>query len=777
MRYIMSKVKNLFLNGHVLILLWLGFLGVILTARVIISGDRTILSGFDNSVQFYAWYTYAANAISEGSLPLWDFSQLSGHSFIGEMQAGLFYPPNLLLFWILSLLNPESYTINSPPVIEFFVLLGLIGCAFASYWMFQELKLSKAASLIGASIFSYSGFIFARQSAQLCVFNSIIWIPFIIAAYLRSNRQNSFFRKAWWLHTSGLGLAMAILAGHYLGFIYSAVIIIFYSIFNIFRLIQKNSFNYFIGKEIIAKVISFFITITFSFLLASPQLLPTLEYGKFSLRWVNGLNPVSSGEKIPYAVLGDQFHFTPAGLFSIINPDLLILNLGIQVDGEIYSGILALLLGLFVICKLGKSNDNILFFKIIFIFAIFYSLGGDSLIHSTYNILSPISDPVRASSRISCLSHFAISGLAAYGIDYFWKMSDEEIGINNFLNNSLKCCFFIIFLLLLYIPFLSNDKFPLINSLFMTLGIVTISVYLIKHMIIQKHNRWLIIILLSLLVLQDSYYFYLKRLPKRIYEPPELLYPSKVVKTHASTLENLTGIDTDYRIFIQQPHELKNFGNILDIKMAMSHGASMPKNYFNFLNDIGWNSQRLYDLLAVKYIVKPNANSAKAPLQVTENPSALPIYRLYNNYEIASGRNQAITMLTNDKFDYKSTVILNRKPNFDNIESIPSSLQNLADQEVVLQKEDPNQVKLLVRSQQSAILVFADQIYPGWSAYVNDIKIDILEADTVFKAVAIPAGVSTVIFKYTPIYFRLGLLLSCFALIIYFLILLKNLFY
>ena len=107
--------------------------------------------------------------------------------------------------------------------------------------MFQEFKLSQAASLIGATIFAYSGFTFARQSAQLCVFNSIIWIPFIIAAYLRSSRQDSIFRKAWWLHTSGLGLAMAILAGHYLGFIYSVVIILFYSIFQISRQIKTNS--------------------------------------------------------------------------------------------------------------------------------------------------------------------------------------------------------------------------------------------------------------------------------------------------------------------------------------------------------------------------------------------------------------------------------------------------------------------------------------------------------------------------------------------------------
>ena len=777
MRSILLKAKKFCLNIHILSLVWLAFLGVILTARVIVSGDRTILAGFDNSVQFYAWYTYAARAISQGTLPLWDFSQFSGHSFIGEMQAGLFYPPNLVLFWVLSLLHPESYTINAPHIIEFFVLLGLIGCAFASYWMFQEFNLSKPASLIGATIFAYAGFIFDRQSGQLCVFNSIIWIPFVVAAYLRYSCQDSIFRKVLWLNTSGLGLGMTILAGHYLGFIYSTVIITFHSIFKIYRSIQKNKVDNIFIKNIITQVISLFITITFGVLLASLQLIPTLEYSKLSLRWVSGPNPVSSGEKIPYFVLGDQFHFTPAGLFSIINPDLMILNLIGSVDGQIYSGIIALLLGLFVIWKLKKSNDNILFFTIVFLFSVIYSLGGDSLIHSTYNILSPISDPVRTSSRISCLSHFAISGLAAYGIDYFWKLNYENNKTKNLLNNVVKGCLGIIFLFLLSIPFLSNDKYFLINSVLMTLFLVVISIYLIKCMNTEEqYKKRLIILLLSLLIIQDTYYFYIKELPPRVYEPSQLLYPSQVVKVHAPVLQNLEGVNSNYRISNLQPDEIKNFGDVLGVKMTMGHGASMPKNYFNFLGDLGWNNQRINNLLAAKYVLNTNPQDSKAPVQVTENSSALPIYRIYHSYEIVSQRSEAISMLTNEKFDYKSTVILNQQPNFKPVENMASSLRNLAQEEVILQKQYPNQVRLLVRSQQPVILVFADQIYPGWSAFINDVKVNLIEADTIFKAVAVPAGISTVVFQYRPSSFIIGLLFSCLATICYLWILLKNVF-
>jgi hypothetical protein len=290
----------------------------------------------------------------------------------------------------------------------------------------------------------------------------------------------------------------------------------------------------------------------------------------------------------------------------------------------------------------------------------------------------------------------------------------------------------------------------------------------------EQYNKRLIIILLSLLIIQDTYYFYIKRLPQRVYEPSQLLYPSQVVKVHAPVLQNLEGVNSNYRISNLQPDEIKNFGDVLGIKMTMGHGASMPKNYFNFLGDLGWNNQRINNLLAAKYILNTNPQDSKAPVQVTKNSSALPIYRIYHNYEIVFQRNEAIAMLTNEKFDYKSKIILNQQPDFKNVENTASSLPNLALEEVVLQKQYPNQVKLLVKSQQPAILIFADQIYPGWSAFVNGVKVNIIEADTIFKAVAIPTGNSTVVFKYIPTSFKTGLFLSFFAMIMYFYIIVKN---
>ena len=46
----------------------------------------------------YPLLNYAFKALSKGRLPEWDPSIYCGMSFAGNIQAGLFYPPNWLLF-------------------------------------------------------------------------------------------------------------------------------------------------------------------------------------------------------------------------------------------------------------------------------------------------------------------------------------------------------------------------------------------------------------------------------------------------------------------------------------------------------------------------------------------------------------------------------------------------------------------------------------------------------------------------------------------------------
>jgi uncharacterized membrane protein YfhO len=55
-----------------------------------------------------------------------------------------------------------------------------------------------------------------------------------------------------------------------------------------------------------------------------------------------------------------------------------------------------------------------------------------------------------------------------------------------------------------------------------------------------------------------------------------------------------------------------------------------------------------------------------------------------------------------------------------------------------------------------ALLVLNDTNYPGWRATVNGQPAEMLSANFLFRGVLVPAGKSTVEFRYQPRSFRIG---------------------
>ena len=59
-----------------------------------------------------------------------------------------------------------------------------------------------------------------------------------------------------------------------------------------------------------------------------------------------------------------------------------------------------------------------------------------------------------------------------------------------------------------------------------------------------------------------------------------------------------------------------------------------------------------------------------------------------------------------------------------------------------------------------ALLVLSDLYYPGWRAVVDGRPADILRANYLMRAVAVPAGRHTVGFVYEPASFKAGIAAS-----------------
>src|SRR5581483_1252514 len=86
---------------------------------------------------------------------------------------------------------------------------------------------------------------------------------------------------------------------------------------------------------------------------------------------------------------------------------------------------------------------------------------------------------------------------------------------------------------------------------------------------------------------------------------------------------------------------------------------------------------------------------------------------------------------------------------------------------------DENTLEFRSVSPDSSYLVVTDTYYPGWNCSVDGIDTKVLRSNYAMRAVLIPPGIHTVLWRFNPESFRIGLLISVGTMILMTLILLR----
>jgi len=87
-------------------------------------------------------------------------------------------------------------------------------------------------------------------------------------------------------------------------------------------------------------------------------------------------------------------------------------------------------------------------------------------------------------------------------------------------------------------------------------------------------------------------------------------------------------------------------------------------------------------------------------------------------------------------------------------------------QEAELLSCESRKVVIKADLSQRGILMLNDTNYPGWKAYVDGREEKVLNVNYLFRGVLLEEGRHTVEFRYDPVSFRLGLLISSVSLVI-----------
>ncbi|MBS1253560.1 MAG: hypothetical protein MAG451_02609 [Anaerolineales bacterium] len=235
--------------------------------------------------------------------------------------------------------------------------------------------------------------------------------------------------------------------------------------------------------------------------------------------------------------------------------------------------------------------------------------------------------------------------------------------------------------------------------------------------------------------------------------------------------------------FLQQddgPYRIASYGpaHVLWPNSAMRYGISdvrgydsiIPKQYTEYMTELGVQDLLLYnrigplndpaaldsprlDLLNVKYILTTE--------EISHSDFQLAFQD--NNVRVYEHTNALPRAFLNCQF-----TIHNSQLTIDNSQLTINSSQPR------ITRYTPNEIEIAVETDQPQTLVLTDSFFPGWRAFVtpageDEREVEISRVFENFRAVEVPAGYSTVRFKYFPMSVKVGIYVSFLGAVLLFL--------
>ena len=171
----------------------------------------------------------------------------------------------------------------------------------------------------------------------------------------------------------------------------------------------------------------------------------------------------------------------------------------------------------------------------------------------------------------------------------------------------------------------------------------------------------------------------------------------------------------------------------------------------------------ILDLLGVRYLVctSKSAASPSEPLPaadyyVLENQSALPRTFVPRTVEVVPNDETRLAKLADPLFDPREIAYVEQPPN------LPPS----ASGETEIVEANPQRVVLRAHMQTQGLVVLTDLWNNGWRASIDGKNVPILRVDHALRGVVAPAGVSEIVFRYAPLSLELGLAAAAIALLL-----------
>lgn len=217
----------------------------------------------DLVLENYVWKRFIREALSQGQLPLWNPYLFTGIPFLAAGQHSGLYPLSLL-FNVLPLAKAFGYfTVLQFALAGFFVFLYL-----------RVLGLGRWAALAGGVTYMLSGFMVVDVVFPM-ITAAASWLPFLLAMIELTLRDQR--RRLLWLVLAGVGVALQFTAGHMEISYYVLLTAGLYAAFRLLSVTQPWRERLLVGSGLLAAVAT-------GTLLAAVQLVPLYEVASVNFR-------------------------------------------------------------------------------------------------------------------------------------------------------------------------------------------------------------------------------------------------------------------------------------------------------------------------------------------------------------------------------------------------------------------------------------------------------------------------------------------------------------
>jgi Bacterial membrane protein YfhO len=738
---------------------WIVALGPLLLLGPALAQGRVLFWGTP-LLQFLPWRTYALAVLRQGYLPLWNPLVGMGAPLLANYQSAVLYPPNLLLAlgdpaWISTLL----------------VMLHLILAGVGMAVLARRLGMDSLGQSVAGLAFGLSGYLVAR-SGFFSINATAAWLPWVIVAVdrvvLALPMATSWRKRVGTCIPLAVVLALQWTAGHAQTAWYTLVLM---AAWILWRSLRGGV------RALGITVAGIAAAGALAFALASPQLLPTLEYLLQSHR--------AGTLDTEYAL---AYSFWPWRFLGLLAPGAF----GSPVMGDywgygnfwedaIYVGVLPLLLAVVALVRgflrRGPHVSLTRFLVAVGVVTSVLALGKHTPVFPWLFRWVPTFGLFQAPTRWMLIFVFGCSLLAGAGATAWKRVEGRALYWSRLGSAGAGGMAVVAWLAPRVVSVAAQPTLIRVESISRSIALAGSWLLLAGVLVLLRRQQpsaaWsaavALVVLADLVVAgcglnpltpEDLYRGSTSLAGRlvnggRVYMSAELEQQAKF--SWAFRFDTFTALE-DWR----QVREagLPNVTLLEGIPSASNFDPLQPQRWATWMTALESKGRpdSLLQLMDVGWVAE-SVPSQDVPVEFGAVPGSERVRIVPEATPVESG-DAALDAMTASGFDPGSEVIVEPSAG----QPLPAS--GGSGNATLMSTVDPNRVVVQAETNGPAWLVLSDTWYPGWQARLDGEQVPIWRGDYLFRAVPVPAGTHVVEFAYRPMSFLTGVLLAGAAIVL-----------